>query len=198
MTRGWRNESHRHSLSAKGIKTSRKNKFVCRGVDSLRARVVPVDDLFDMLEWRDSYRNLYPNYKDDEDVNVYSNEYYFESKEQAEEFAEDVYDFFDGLPNPIPLFRTIESKGGIDVLEEPYGEHWSVYKDSAIDFGKRNFGTENLYLLKGFVKPSNIDWWNTVGNYVRFSLSMTDEDEFEVFVPYDGKMVFDTKIKKVV
>ena len=31
MTRGWRNESHRHSLSAKGIRTSPRNRFVAFG-----------------------------------------------------------------------------------------------------------------------------------------------------------------------
>lgn len=34
MTRGWRNESHRHSLSAKGIKTNRRYNFVSNGVSS--------------------------------------------------------------------------------------------------------------------------------------------------------------------
>jgi len=35
MSRGWRNESHRHSLSARGIKTVPNNKFVSRGVERL-------------------------------------------------------------------------------------------------------------------------------------------------------------------
>ncbi|MHA1285795.1 MAG: hypothetical protein ACTSPB_00200 [Candidatus Thorarchaeota archaeon] len=35
MARGWRNESHRHSLSAKGIRTVPRNKFVGKGVERL-------------------------------------------------------------------------------------------------------------------------------------------------------------------
>ena len=32
MSKGWRNESQRHSLASRGIKTVPRNKFVCCGV----------------------------------------------------------------------------------------------------------------------------------------------------------------------
>lgn len=53
-----------------------------------------------MIHHEENYRNLYPGWGEQED-NIYETDYYFNSKEQAFDYAEQIIDFFEGFPNEI-------------------------------------------------------------------------------------------------
>jgi len=63
MSKGWRNESHRHSLSARGIKTSPRKKFVSNGLEVFRNdEPVEIED----SPWADyPYEYIKPNVGDE-------------------------------------------------------------------------------------------------------------------------------------
>lgn len=64
------------------------------------------EDVFDMIEFYDSYRDLYPNYSDQE--NEYEEDYFFPTKEEAYENINETLGFLTICQTP--LLYTGQSK----------------------------------------------------------------------------------------
>jgi len=73
------------------------------------------EDVFDMIEYHDSYRDLYPNYSDE---NEYEEDYYFPTIQDAYNDINETLEFFNTLPNPIPIYRSIKVKSFNRTIKE--------------------------------------------------------------------------------
>ena len=143
----------------------------------MRNTVPKPKDILELVDWAD-YGDLYPGYN----KSLPQVDYYFESKWQADEWADMVYAIFDGLKSEkiIPVYRTVYLADLNDLREDFLGESWSWEKDSALAFGRH--GGCN-YLLSGTVKSSQVDWWTSVALYTEFSQELSDDAEFELVIP---------------
>jgi hypothetical protein len=81
-----------------------------------------VKTIFDAIPWYDANRDLYPGYSEEEDTNKASDEYWFDTKEKTEQYAADLIDLFDSLPDPVPVYRAIKAKSEADINLEMPGE----------------------------------------------------------------------------
>lgn len=146
----------------------------------MRNTIPKPKDILKMIDLSDSgYDDLYPGYSKDSD----GLDTYFESKWQADEWAEMVHAIFVGLKSQkvIPVYRTVWLEGNIENLNREFlGSCWSWEKSAALHFGRSN---RCDYLLSGTVKPAAVDWHGSVGQYIFFSQYMSDEDEFELVIP---------------
>lgn len=147
--------------------------------------------IFDAIEWRDNNRDLYPGYSDEEQD--FTDEYYFETKEAAEQYADELIDLFDSLPDPIPVYRAIKAKSREDIDMEYLGESWSFDRASAISFGSRNGSN---FLLSAEVSKEDVNWAGTIKVYTQFSGSFTDEDENEIVID-DQEAIKNIKIEEI-
>lgn len=150
------------------------------------------EDVFDLIQWEDTYKNLFPYYSDYE--NEYEDEYYFESKNDAFADVNQTLDIFNSLPDPIPIYRTIKVKSINDIDLDNLGESWSFDKDSAINFAN-NEGRGN-YLLIAKTNFNNVDWEKTIELYYQFSKGNDSYDENEIYV-MDNDNIFDLEIQKL-
>lgn len=148
--------------------------------------------IFDAIPWYDANRDLYPGYSDEADVNKASDEYWFDSKEKAEQYAAELIDLFDSLPDPIPLYRAIKAKDEKDIDLEYPGESWSHSRESAYEFGTHNGSN---FMLTAKVNKEDVNWAGTIKAYVLFSGSYSSEDENEIVVD-DQENLMDVKIEK--
>lgn len=142
--------------------------------------------VWEAIPWNDgNYVDLYPGYSDEP---PYPNgeEYWFDSKENAEEHADFVIDVFDSLPNPIPLYRSIKAESEDKIDMEWPGESWSFDRDSAVNFGSRNGSN---FLLTAKVMKEDVNWAGTIKAYMLFSGGYTDEDENEIVVDDQDKLI---------
>lgn len=145
--------------------------------------------VFDSIPWQDNHKDLYPGYS--EKPNEFTEEYYFDSKEQADQFAEELIGILDGLPDPIPLYRSIKAGREEDIDLEFPGESWSYDRDSAYNFGRHNGSN---FMLTAKVNKKDVNWMGTVKAYVLFSGGFTDDDENEIVVD-DAEKLIDMKIE---
>lgn len=95
---------------------------------------ISTDNAYDLIDYHDSFRDLYPGYSDDE--NEYEEDYYYPSKEEAERMVGDVIEMFNSIPNPIPVYRSVKVKSIDDVDYGLLGDSWSFDRQSAINFAK--------------------------------------------------------------
>lgn len=147
--------------------------------------------IWDAIEWEDNYKDLYPGYSDE--TSEFTDEYYFDTKEQAEDYADNVIGILEGLPDPIQVFRAIKADTVKDIdLEDP-GESWSFERKSAIDFGSRNMSN---FLLSATVEKDDVNWAGTIKAYAIFSGSYTDEDENEIVID-DVDKIKNIRIEKI-
>lgn len=145
---------------------------------------------FDLIDYFDNYKDLYPNYSEDSE---YNDDYFYNSVEEAYEQVNDILEFFDSLPNPIPIYRTIKVKSIDNIDYNDLGESWSYEKESAINFAKNN--NNGNYLISGKTYFNNIDWKNTIKLYFLFSADVIDdssEDEINIINSDD---VFDIEVE---
>ena len=149
------------------------------------------EDVFDMIEYHDSYRDLYPNYSDD---NEYEDDYYFPTKDDAYNDINETLEFFNSLPNPIPIYRSIKVKSMKDINFDYLGDSWSFDKQSAINFAKNQAGGNILLIAK--TKFDNVDWNNTVKLWYQFSWKFDGYDENEINT-IDSDEIFDVKTEKI-
>jgi hypothetical protein len=150
------------------------------------------EDVFDMIEYQDSCRNLYPNFSDYE--NEYQEDYYFSSKEDCYTDINETLEFFNSLPNPIPIYRSIKVKSIDDINFDYLGDSWSFDKQSAINFAKNQAGGN--VLLIGKTNFDNVDWNNTIKNFYLFSNTFDGYDENEIQI-IDSDEIFDIEIEKI-
>ncbi len=151
------------------------------------------EDVYGMIDYHDSFRDLYPGYSDDE--NEYEEDYYFPTEEIAKERVEDILDFFKQLPNPIPVYRSIKVKSIDKVDYDLLGDSWSFDKQSAINFANNQAGGN--VLISGLVRKDNVDWEDTIKHYFEFSQSFSDYDENEIKIPNAEDDVFDIKTEYI-
>lgn len=135
--------------------------------------------IFDAIPWEDNNRDLYPGYSDERDINTASDDYWFETKEKAEEYADDLIDLYDSLPNPIPVYRAIQAKDETDIDLEYPGESWSHDRDSAYEFGRHNGSN---FMLTATIEKEFVNWTGTIKAHVLFSGNFSNEDENEIVV----------------
>ncbi len=138
------------------------------------------------IEWSDNYKDLSPGYSDPSDLNQYEEEYYFDSKENAEQHADLIIDMFDSLPDPIPVYRAISAKDRKDIDLEWPGESWSFDKNSATEFGSHNGSN---FLLSAKVKKEDVNWVGSIKAYTLFSGTSTVDDENEIVVDDQEKLM---------
>ncbi len=137
------------------------------------------EDVFNLIDYHDSYINLYPEY--DEYENEYGEDYYFPTKEDAYNDVNSTLNFFSGMPNPIPIFRTIKVKSLDDIDYGYLGDSWSFDKESAINFAKNQAGGN--VLLSAKTNFDNVNWNNTLDVYYKFSdRDFNNEAENEITI----------------
>jgi len=147
--------------------------------------------ILDAIEWEDNYSDLYPGYSDE--PGDFTEETYYDTKEEAEEAANQIIDILSSLPNPIPVYRAIKANDRDDIDTEDLGESWSYDRDSAINFGSHN---SSNFLLSGEVNKEDVNWTGTIKAYVIFSGGYSDDDENEIVVD-DSNSIKNLKIEDI-
>lgn len=150
------------------------------------------ENVFEMIEYHDSYKDLYPNYSDDE--NEYGEDYYFSTKEDAYNNVNGTLEFFNTLPNPIPIYRSIKVKSLDDIKYDWLGDSWSFDKQSAINFANNQAGGN--VLLSAKTKFDNVDWNDTLKLWYIFSDGFDEYNENEIKI-IDSDKLFDIEAKKI-
>jgi hypothetical protein len=174
-------------------------KYIKSFLESYEYGKITIQDVFDLIDYSD-WRNLYPDYKKED--TGFGDEYMFETKEKAYQYAEFVADVFNSFDNEIEIYRCIIVNDISQIDYENPGEYWSFDRESAINFGKRA-GSGILVLLTGKIKAIDVDWKKSVKTFICFSNNGTDEDENELFVNeykvYDVKteILRNKKVKKL-
>jgi hypothetical protein len=146
--------------------------------------------IYDAIEWHDNNRDLYPGYSPETDINEYSDEYYFDTREKAEYYADSLISMLDGLPDPIPLFRAVEADSAEDVDLESPGESWSCERSSAYHFGLHNGSN---FMITGKIRKEYVNWHGTIKAYVLFSNGGDVDDENEIVVDMQQEL-FDLRV----
>ena len=149
------------------------------------------DFIFDRIDWESSYDDLYPGYSRDDEFD----DTYFFTKEQALNYVEIVNSVFGSLPNPIPIYRSIYISSGDDSdidLENP-GIYWSMYRDSAIQFGSH---IDANFLLSASIGHDDVDWSQTIKTYNEFSSGDDIDDENEITIS-DESAIKNIKIERL-
>lgn len=149
------------------------------------------EDVFDMIGYHDSYRDLYPNYSDE---NEFEEDYYFSTIEDAYDDANETLEFFNTLPKPIQVYRSIKVKSMNDIDFKYLGDSWSFDKQSAISFAK-NQSRGNVLLL-GKTNFDNVDWNKTLEVYYQFSRTYDGYDENDINIINSDEM-FDVETEKI-
>jgi hypothetical protein len=144
-----------------------------------------------MIEYSDSYRDLYPNFSDE---NEYEEDYYFTSIEDAYDDVNKTLEFFNSFPDTITIYRSIKVKSINDINFNYLGESWSYDKESAINFAN-NEGLGNVLLI-GKTNFDNVDWNMTLKLNYQFSRGNDNYDENEINV-IDSDNIFDIKTEKI-
>ena len=132
------------------------------------------EDVWAGLGWRDAYRDLWPGRSK---PRAKGGEYRFDSRGDAEAYADEVLGLFANMGDPIEVFRAVRSEES-PTLDEP-GESWSFRREAAIAFGGHNGSN---WLMSAKVRRRGVDWKKTVGAYVQFSGGYDGDDECEIVV----------------
>lgn len=140
----------------------------------------------------DSYYDLYPGYSKPINKDL---ECAYESKRSAMREVESVMGIFQGLPNPIPVYRVIHAKSEDRIRQDALGECWSFNKKSALTFAQRNL-SKPWFLMSGKVKKEDVSWGNVLSTYLEFSIGGGDCAEDEIYVP-NSSSIQDLRITKV-
>jgi hypothetical protein len=121
----------------------------------------------------------------------------WESEEKFLEYVDEVYDFFiipyseDGK---FPIYRAVAADE-VDLSTYGIGNSWSVDLGAAKTFGTR-LGSDNIKIITATIDPQNIDWEETIANYVNFTSVGDGDSEWEVHVP-DGAKIEDIVVTDV-
>jgi hypothetical protein len=149
------------------------------------------EDVFDLIYYYDTYRDLYPGYSDD---NEYEEEYYYPTMDDAYNEVNNTLEFFNELPEPLTIYRSIKVKSLDDIDYENLGESWSYDKQSAINFAYNQAGGN--VLLVGKTNFENINWEETLRLYFEFSNGYDTYNEDEIRV-IDSDKIFDIEADKI-
>lgn len=176
--------------------TNAVREYLNESVDNPQSRYfsnigIKTEDVFDMIEYHDSYRDLYPNYSDE---NEYEDDYYFPTMQDAYDDVNETLEFFNNLPNPIPIYRSIKVKSMDNINYNWLGDSWSFDKQSAINFAKQQAGGNVLLIAK--TRFDNVNWNTTVKLWYLFSRNYDGYDENEINI-IDSDEIFDIKTEKI-
>lgn len=108
----------------------------------------------------------------------------FASREEFTKYVSEIFDIFDGLDNPVKVFRVVGADSEEDIDKTMIGEHWSFMKESALNFEGYNIDGDNVFLIEAEIEKKYIDWEQTIKLYTQFSGGFSDQDEDEIFIPY--------------
>jgi hypothetical protein len=150
-------------------------------------------DVFSKIEWESSSRDLYPGY-DPRNENPDLEEYWFETKEKAEQYADLLIGILEGLPDPVPIYRAVKAEKieDVDVTDYP-GESWSFDLSSALQFGRHNGSN---FMMSAKVGKKDVNWAGTIKAYVLFSGGGDVDDENEIVVD-DQSAIKDIKVEPI-
>jgi hypothetical protein len=163
-------------------------------LEVLQVKMFTQDDIFNSItnsfDFNSGWYDLYPGYIKPFDENE---ETMFSTKEKAEQFANETADFFESIPNPIPIFRALRANSIEDIELEYPGESWSLYRKNAIAFGSHNGSN---YLLSAFIQKQFVDWQETLNRFILFSMGGDGDDEMEIVVE-DETEIKNIKIEEI-
>ena len=145
----------------------------------------------EQLRHGSSYFDLYPNYSK-ELYDTEDEDFLFETKEKAFQFAEQIQGLFDSFPKKFAIYRAVWLKDLSYLDKETMGESWSFDLQSAKEFGSHN---SSNYILAGFINNDDVDWDESLNRYCVFSSGEDVDDENEIVVP-DTSKVEDLQIFK--
>ncbi len=111
----------------------------------------------------------------------------FATYEEAKEAAQQMLAVLDALPERIVAYRALVVSSP-DEIEEPYGKHWSLSKDLAIDIAKEEedcggLGGDTSYVVEGAIPSSAVNWHETIAHWIVYSAEWgggAGEDEIYV------------------
>jgi len=118
----------------------------------------------------------------------------FESEEQAYRYVEEIYDVLETFYDMkmIPVYRVVEADE-VDLSPYGIGESWSMYLDSAKQFGRHLGQSKPLKIISGYVPNNNVDWKEAFVLYTYFSNLGDGDSEFELPIPSNNK-IFDVRV----
>lgn len=131
----------------------------------------------------DAYYDLYPGYSQEAKN---EEEYRFNSEQDALNYVQEVIDIFEGLPNPLKIYRAIRAKSVNDIDMEMLGISWTWDLNAAIEFGSHNGSN---FILEAETDGKNISLEEAVINYFDFSDIGNYESEFEIPLINDSPSV---------
>jgi len=155
------------------------------------------EDFFKLIEEAlssagDDFDDLYPGYSENQD-DEWNEDFHFVDKNQAIRYVNEIRMVLGGLPEPIPIFRSISATNEEQIDKKNPGIYWSCQKDNAITFGRHSWSN---FLLSGTIASKYVDWEETIRAYV-INSDITDGDsEFEINVNDDTKINI-IKIEKI-
>lgn len=151
---------------------------------------ITAKDVFALIQYHDSYKDLYPGYSPEHE-NEYETDYYFSSKREAYNAVKELLNFYKNLSNPIPIYRAIRVNKLEDVNQNYLGDSWSYNKSSALNFAKIHNGGN--VLLSAKIPKESVDWKETIRNHFLFSNSYDESNEDEIKVA-DTDALLDIKV----
>lgn len=152
------------------------------------------DYLFSLIETND-YKDIYEGYSDG---SGYGDEHYFDSKETAFQWADEIIDVFNSFPSKIKIYRAIYAENIESImLDDMIGSSWSWERDAALEFGLHNGSN---YLLSGEVRWEDVDWKASVFQFVRYSFDIYNEEaELELYIPYSRQVnIQNVRIEEII
>lgn len=155
------------------------------------SKLISIEEVFDLIEYHDSFKDLYPGYNP-EFENEHAEDYYYPSKEKAYEEVGHILSFFINLPNPIPVYRAIQVKSLEDIRYDYLGDSWTYERQSALDFAENHNGGN--VLISAMVTKNNVDWKATLKNNFLFSEGTDNFDENEIKVE-DTDLLIDVQVE---
>jgi hypothetical protein len=141
---------------------------------------IDIDYVLSLIEVQD-FDDIYPGFSNQN----HDGEYIFESRDEAVDRINHVVEIFKKLSDPCLVYRSIVVSDENSINLRRPGKHWSMYRQSAINFGRHN---DSTYLITGKVDKSNINWSLSIANHFTFSGMGSEYDEHELIVNDDDKI----------
>lgn len=136
-----------------------------------------VQQVWDAEDWRDSYYDLFPGYSKPEEQ---GQDYVYDTRAKATAAAKELIDIFEGLGDPVHLYRVVHAESQEQIDMEMLGEHWSWDRKTALEFAGYNL-QKPWFMIEAKIKRSEIDWGSTL------RAQMAHPYEREIFIPYPAR-----------
>ena len=145
-----------------------------------------IQTIADSIDFSSS-TDLYPGYSDEHYVpgkknNSEWDNFMFDSKRKFTEYAKDIINIFSSFPKEFPIYRSMSLKSMNDINMENLGESWSFDLESAKQFAYHNNWNGIKIILSAIVNSDNINWYESMYRYLRFTTGYDELDENEIVV----------------